>query len=103
MVRRVSGMALLRYVFRSVSIWKGRGGRCSGPRRQGARLAGVTKDGTAASVPQDSDCRSESVLPEGHVHFTDEKTGQARASCESVMEPGSQTSLEVSTKAEEAG
>lgn len=63
----------------------------------------MTKDGTDASVPQDSDCRSESVLPEGHVHFTDEKTGQARASCESVMEPGSQTSLEVSTKAEKAG
>lgn len=59
----------------------------------------MTKDGTDASVPQDSDCRSESVLPEGQ----DEKTGQARASCESVMEPGSQTSLEVSTKAEEAG
>lgn len=33
----------------------------------------MTKDGTDASVPQDSDCRSESVLPEGHVHFTDEK------------------------------
>lgn len=72
MVRRVSGMALLRYVFRSVSIWKGREGRCLGAHRQGVRLARVTKDGTDASVLQDSDYQSESVLPEGHGHFKDE-------------------------------
>lgn len=45
----MSGMALLRYVFRSVSIWKGRMWQVPGPPwvgvGGGVRLAGATRNG----------------------------------------------------------
>lgn len=79
MVRRVSGMALLRYVFRSVSIWKGRVKRCLAPHGQGGRLARVTKNGTDASVlVADSDCQSQRAPSDCLVQSKDEKRGQVQ-------------------------